>query len=285
MEEIKSRVNNLIYSYRVSFEHDDNYDTYHLNFENKRYRQNELAGLIRDSVPYFALTKDEIREYTSYEKISEINRIAWTRISKAHKNSKGDFGEHLLFILLSIFYPTEKFVTKVRLRSNTHDQIKGFDCAHFSLDEDDIKLWLGEAKFHQSFSSAVQDASDSIQKHANHDYINNEISILATNIEMNNAKTFEKLKDSLSRGKSIDELNFVFPILITYDCKVVNSNEDLDDKFFNELEEDLEDKFQTIKSKFSFPLLQNVELIFILLPLSSVANLKENLAKIEEVSR
>lgn len=73
MEEIKKRVNNLIYSYRVSYEPDDNYDTYHLNYENKQYRQNELAGLIRDSVPYFALTKNEIREYTFF--LSNLKRL------------------------------------------------------------------------------------------------------------------------------------------------------------------------------------------------------------------
>lgn len=151
MEEIKQRIRNLVYLFSVSFQCDDNLNAYHLNYENKRYRQDELAKLIRDSIFYFALTEKELLDYSTPERVSEITSAAWSRISKANRNSKGDFGEHLLFLLLTHFFPTEKFVTKVRLRSNLKDQIKGFDCAHFSIDNEQVSLWLGEAKFHQSF--------------------------------------------------------------------------------------------------------------------------------------
>lgn len=131
MKQLISRTKNLIFKFEINHSHIKTEKTgMTLNYEDGKYRQNELVRIIRESVVHFALTKKEIQKYKDDDDFGEMQRKAWDRISKAHKNSKGDYGELLLYIILCIFFPSQKFVTKVRLRSSTKDQIKGFDCAH-----------------------------------------------------------------------------------------------------------------------------------------------------------
>lgn len=159
---IQTRIKNLIFKFEAKVNHAQKEDsTFTLDYENGRYRQTELVGLIRDVVPFFAFTEAEINSIDR----SEWNRRSFTRISDANRKSKGDYGELLLFLILSIFYNVPKFVTKARLRSTTREQIKGFDCAHFSIDQGKVTLWLGEAKFHQNFSGAVSKALSSLKEH------------------------------------------------------------------------------------------------------------------------
>lgn len=58
--------------------------TFHLDYTSKVYRQKDLVTLIRDTVPYFALTEQEFRDLESIE----INRTAWSRISQAKRDEK-----------------------------------------------------------------------------------------------------------------------------------------------------------------------------------------------------
>ncbi|MDT3426439.1 hypothetical protein J2Z22_001965 [Paenibacillus forsythiae] len=202
MKQLTIRARNLIYKFNLSHSHVITEKIgMTLNYEEGNYRQSELVRIIREAVVHFALTKKEIQKYKDDDDFGEMQRKAWERISKAHKNSKGDYGELLLFIILTIFFPSEKFVTKVRLRSSTKDQIKGFDCAHFSIENGKAVLWLGEAKFHQQFSGAITDAIKSIHEHCKIDYLRDEISILGSNIELNESfHEYDKINDILNGG-------------------------------------------------------------------------------------
>ena len=54
---LKSRIKNQIFKFEANINvAQDNDSSFILDFETGRYRQDELVGLIRDTVPYFALT-------------------------------------------------------------------------------------------------------------------------------------------------------------------------------------------------------------------------------------
>ena len=134
---LKARICNQIFKFEFNVQSASEGDaSFTLDYEDGRYRQKELVGIIRDAVPFFALTEDEIATIDR----SDWNKSSFARISDANRNSKGDYGELLLFLILSIFYDTPKFVTKARLRSTTREQIKGFDCAHFSIENGKYEL-------------------------------------------------------------------------------------------------------------------------------------------------
>ncbi len=68
---LKQRIRNQIFKFEVSTTSVRDKDSpFTLDFEKGRYRQDELVGLIRDAVPYFALTQNEI---------DTIDKSEWNR--------------------------------------------------------------------------------------------------------------------------------------------------------------------------------------------------------------
>lgn len=290
-DSLKLRLTNQIFRFEAVIssakEHDSSFT---LDFEKGRYRQDELVGLIRDIVPFFALTAEEI----SCIDRSEWNRQSFTRISDASRNSKGDYGELLLYILLTHFYDTPKFVTKARLRSTTKEQIKGFDCAHFSICDGQVTLWLGEAKFHKSLSSAVAKTLISLEDHLNDpDRIKSELKLLGGEIEINKTlepDTFNLLKSYVSGGKSLDKVDIAVPVLVTYDSRCINGfcgdlSADIESaSFCKKLKDELEVGFKKIYGN-TWPSNKNMKIVFFLFPLESVSDLKEKIASVEAAMR
>lgn len=284
MDNIKARTKNLVHQFKLtSTGHVHGKNSFHLDYESGVCRQDDLSKLIRDTVIFFALTPQELATLSA-ETSAKLHKRAWGRISDRHAHMKGDYGELLLFLILEVYYPAKKFVTKARLRSSKGDEIKGYDCAHFSIDKDDeICLWLGEAKFHQSFSTAIAKATDSINKHLTIKSIKDELSILEGNIEIQ-GENARKLEDFLNSGLSIDNIKFKIPVLLTYDSASVRSNTALCKKFTDELTNELNTHYSNIEGR-AFTNPSNMELHFILLPLEEVKKIKDALKIIEEAHK
>ena len=284
MKEIARRAKNLIFSISVASDSSDvqSKDSFHLDFEDKTYRQNDLCDLIRDTVIFFALTEDE-RDSLNQETFALLQKRAWNRISDRQLQQKGDYGELLLFLILEVFYPARKFVTKVRLRTSRKDEIKGYDCAHFAIEDDEVSLWLGEAKFHKSFSTGIFEAIRSIKDHLKINSIKQELSILEGNVEILGEER-EILEGYLQSGISVDKMNFKIPILITYDSKSVANHNSICDEFLQELNEELTKKYSSIENR-EIEIPSNVILKFILLPLETVEEIKKRLFEIEKAHK
>lgn len=288
---LKTRICNQIFKVEIDIESATDDDaSFTLDYEDGRYRQRELVGLIRDAVPFFALTEDEI---ASIDK-SDWNKNSFTRISDANKQSKGDYGELLLFLILSIFYDIPKFVTKARLRSTTREQIKGFDCAHFSISDGKVTLWLGEAKFHKNISGAITSAFKSLQEHLNDsERIKSELRLLGGEIELNRQlenEKYELLKSYVTGGKSLNKVDIAVPVLCTYDSKCIqefagNMDSDIDsEEFKNKIAIELEDNFKKIYRK-NWPERKNIKIVFFIVPLESVSDLKQSIEFVENAMK
>ncbi|MBS9872994.1 DUF1837 domain-containing protein [Vibrio alginolyticus] len=288
---LKTRICNQIFKVEVDIQSATQHDaSFTLDYEDGRYRQNELVGLIRDAVPFFALTEDEIATIDK----SEWNKNSFTRISDANSKSKGDYGELLLFLILSIFYDVPKFVTKARLRSTTREQIKGFDCAHFSISNSKVTLWLGEAKFHQDISGAISSALKSLQEHLNDsERIKSELRLLGGEIEINKqleSEKYELLKSYVTGGRSLNKVDIAVPVLCTYDSECIrrfsgDMDSDIDsDDFKEKIGIELENNFKKIYSK-SWPKRGNIKIVFFIVPLESVSELKKKIELVENAMK
>jgi len=74
------------------------------------------------------------------------------------------------------------------------------------------------------------------------------------------------------------------PILLTYDSACISTNQNVDEVFKTALKDELTTHFESIANKcVSVP--ENFSLLFILMPLSSVAWIKSELEKAEEAMR
>lgn len=288
---LKTRICNQIFKVEVDIQSaSENDASFTLDYEDGRYRQKELVGLIRDAVPFFALTEDEIATIDK----SDWNKNSFTRISDANRKSKGDYGELLLFLILSVFYDVPKFVTKARLRSTTREQIKGFDCAHFSISNSKVTLWLGEAKFHQNISGAISSALKSLKEHLNDsERIKSELRLLGGEIELNKQlenEKYELLKSYVTGGRSLNKVDIAVPVLCTYDSKCIkafsgNMDSDIDsDDFKEKIAIELEDNFKKINSK-SWPKRSNIKIVFFIVPLESVSDLKKSIELVENAMK
>lgn len=288
---INNRVTNLIFKITIAFTKNFySKDCYHLDYEDKRYREKELISILYHCLPFFALTPQEFNKFKDNNDNVEAISLSWQRISSTDPMKKGDYGELLLFILLEIFYPARKFVTKVRLRTSQGDQIKGFDCAHFTIENEEPVLWLGEAKFTESITNAINRAFSSLNTHLEHAYIHKEIDILAANIEYNYNdegkidESFKILEDFLISKISIDKIRFKIPILLTYDSSCINSNNEITKKFLDEIQAELENISNKIEEK-KFNTNLKVEFIFLILPLKSISWIKKELNKLEIINK
>lgn len=285
MNALKNRVHNLIFKFDSSETKQYEKQTFTLDYQNGQYRQDELIKIIDHAIPYFALTESEFEEYRAGGDFGEARETGYSRISTAHRNKKGDYGELLLFLILDIVYNVPKFVTKVRLRSSVSEQIKGYDCAHVTIEEGEPCLWLGEAKFHQNFSTAVSDAFKSLDEHMEISYLEDELKILGGNVEWNRAHAnYDELK-KIFQGRSIDKIKFKIPVLLTYDSNSIKNNTDLDDQFKTNLKEEIERHYATLEKKILKAIRTNFELVFIIFPLHTVQEIKQKLERIEELAR
>lgn len=276
--------------FRFDSELEEYTNCFHLNYETGRYREDELVKLIQEAIPSFALTSEEYSKFIEERAISDLNKTAINRISKARMNAKGDYGELLLFLILEAFENAPKFVTKVKLRSSKNDQIKGFDCAHFTVKEnDEVTLWLGEAKFHTSIYNAVAGAMESIADHLNNDFLRDELDILHDNIEKNSnidQHYYDVLEPYLRKTKSLDDVQINVPVLLTYDSKVIDkATSHLDQSFIDGINEELKRMSKTHLEGKAWTIHPSVKLSFYFFPLKSVFNIKSKLVAIENALR
>ncbi len=285
---IPIKTQDIVFRYNGILDNDTN--CFHLNYESGRYREDELVKLIRDAIPSFALTHDEYEQYMKEMAISEANSTAINRISNAHKNAKGDYGELLLFLILEAFENAPKFVTKVKLRSSKGEQIKGYDCAHFTVgDNDEVILWLGEAKFHQTISSGVADAIKSISAHTQDTYIRNELDLLYDNVERNskiNQHYYDVLMPYLRKTRSLDDVTINIPVLLTYDSSAIGkATSHTSEEFKQWIDAELQNISTTYLKGKTWPSHLSTNIIFYVFPLKSVATIKQSLKVIEDALR
>lgn len=288
MDWLEKRVEGLILRYKGSIDKGDwERMPLHLGYEQGEYREGELKNIIRDALPHFALTPEEYKEYTESGDDGEKQRLAWSRISKRNKNNKGDYGELLLFLILKVFYKSDKLVTKVKLKTSDMLEVNGYDCAHFTIEDEKPVLWLGEAKFYKSFSNAISEAFKSVKDHCTKKFtVESEFSFLEPNIEVNKDNPYYMdLRSILKKINSFDEINIKVPIFITYECKELNNHtSNTTDDFIKAFKKEFNDKYQKMDSK-AFKPLSNFEFIFILLPFKSVSEIKDQIDILEKVNR
>jgi len=257
-----------------------------LDYEMGEYRIDALVKLVCASIVHFALTPEEIEKLNSQKDYGAIYSYAWSRISEAMKEKKGDYGEVLLYLITEYYLEAPKLVTKVFLKSGKKDQVKGFDCAHFSFVDEELTLFLGEAKLHKSFSGGLSSAIKSLEEHCTRDFLNDEFSLLLPHVKINevvNEALYNKVLPILNRAVSLDKVNICVPILLAFDAEEIRKGSSLEDKeHIERLRKMFATKYLSIeKSGLSNLKAPKVTFQFMLLPFSSIDEFREKLDHFE----
>lgn len=114
----------------------------------------QLSTLMRKNLLFYCYGEDEV--VTHYQKgiFSDLEKAATyayrNRLPNRLANSDGLPGEVLLDLLVQL-YEKDAYKLAVRpiLRQNDNTEIKGYDLTYFTLHDDGIALWLGQAKLGQ----------------------------------------------------------------------------------------------------------------------------------------
>lgn len=190
-------------------------------FELRRWRFERLAAHLIDWLPDFAIKHEDlppkIENITDYRKLIEG---AAARIYRTEKSElRGEIGEILLHAFCRQFSGTFPAISKVYYKDSSNHTVKGFDLVHTRYDEsnDELQLWLGEAKFYTSGADAVADAIASVRKHLEAGFLTNEKIFLGNKIS-GDTPGYSKLQWLFERDTPLDHIfqRLVVPILVAY---------------------------------------------------------------------
>lgn len=139
----------------------------------------DLAKALVEHLMHYALG-----EFAHPRLPSQTNRIQQDakEFLRAHPTS-GEAGEILLYALLEAFRGAPQVISKLNLKTNSKDEVKGSDGVHIAKSPDgQIDLYFGEAKLYKSTKAAVRDAMKSLKKFYDTDAQGHEIRLIQSHV-------------------------------------------------------------------------------------------------------
>ncbi|MBP7839701.1 MAG: DUF1837 domain-containing protein [Bacteroidales bacterium] len=240
-----------------------------------------LAEIIYNSVIEYSFNQFDLtdKDYKSMYARALKSKIRFNPdASDTTKISYGFFGEVLLYYFLAHYYYADPIIARGYFYSPVDKkETAGYDSYHLVDSGNSIHLWFGEVKFRDSLSSCVHSAIKGLDKVISDDYLSSNVINLEDRLEQFNIKG-SKLEKVITDWQDNPEINIpkelakhnislTYPILLVYPDKTNDYDIQIKKavKFIN-------DKY----SKQKFNLSINYELFFILLPLSEVKKIKQD---------
>lgn len=146
---------------------------YALPISNSKFDYKKLKEIIANNIKNYVYSRKEINE--AVEKnvadglyVKALNKFREIKNEKDNGNGS-ELGEILLYLFMECDLSAPKILSKMELKTNRNDYVKGADGVFLhSYDKDGYKLFdlvIGEAKIENSISNAIADAVDSIKDH------------------------------------------------------------------------------------------------------------------------
>lgn len=144
-----------------------NSDKFIFDYEGlKKLIRNNIANYVFNRRAYQQAINDDELQRATLEASNKLIRIQKDAIENKNYGSGGELGEILLYIFFEGFLKAKKLLSKVEIKTNNKDYVKGFDGIHFLVKEyEDHKAYqlvFGEAKIIADINKAVDEAFDSL---------------------------------------------------------------------------------------------------------------------------
>lgn len=191
------------------------------------------------------------------------------------KDKYGFYGEVILNIMLQLIWGTETIVAKGFFYDIlSPSENKGFDSFHLIEKDEQLYMWFGETKFHQTYSSALESIFENIEKAISDNYFFNNLLAMESkrySLNTNNTK-IEELLENISDNPEIViadlvaqyHIKLVYPILIM--CNTPRNYDYTIKAIIEKIQNDYNGK--NLSLSFGF------DLFFILLPVNDVKQIK-----------
>lgn len=149
-------------------------EMYYTKIMNNKFDYSGLSELLSNNITNYVFSRKENLEASEKNKIQNLTIKAikeFRKIKNEDDNgSGGELGEFLLYTFLESRLNAFKLLSKMELKTNASDYIKGADGIYLYEYEDENKqkhfeYIIGEAKIEGKSSKAIADAFDSILTH------------------------------------------------------------------------------------------------------------------------
>jgi len=135
-----------------------------LKVKNNAFSYDELISELGNKLYYFALSRKQINILKKEDKLNDLIKKSKAKL-KSYTTNDGELGEILLYCLLESHLNAPKILTKLELKTNSEDYVKGADGVHLlKLSDSDYQLILGESKLNSDLLKGIYEAFGSIDK-------------------------------------------------------------------------------------------------------------------------
>lgn len=250
---------------------------YHVGFDKKQFRLKPLVDIIRNVIPEFSLGYYCGESIPLTEMVERLKEAAETVYLTEKYQTRGEFGELILHLLLRDFHNTIPLVSKMYFKDSHNVSAHGFDGVQITIDGDEKKLWLGESKLYKSGKTGIRDLLSDINKHVNEDYIRKEFNLISRKLP-SVVPEIEYWRTLMDKHQTLDKIfsNIVIPMVCTYNSKLFSDHNDNTTDYFDDFVNECNELFQTFSR--SKPV-THVEIILLLLPVPDKDALNAELDK------
>jgi hypothetical protein len=245
-------------------------------YERGAWRKDELVEHLFDYLLEFAMKWSQLQQLNSAT-AARMMQDAARRVYESDKPDKrGEFGELLLHAALRSHFNSEPAVSKLFYKTADNDTVKGFDCVHLVTDnEDDLELWLGEAKFYADINGAMRAAASSLAELTETESLKREFVLIRGLVD--DSWPYAQEFKALTEGKSLDEVFKVLriPVMLTYNSDAVNAHAQLNAEYETALRDEVEQIFAQFKALDKLP--SDIFIHLILVPIKDKTALNDAL--------
>lgn len=208
-----------------------------LNIESNQFIYSKLVEELRELIISYVHSNRRIEEFKqNYPAYSPKPFFEAIQKFRSYTSNEGELGELLLYAFLEAGLNAPKLLSKMELKTDSNDYIKGSDGVHLLETDDSFQLIFGESKLYADLLDGAREAFDSIV-----DFKANgmgfERGLIDTHVinEMVSEAGYEKIKEILlPSGNNGPDLDLSFGIFLGFELPVDNSILALKTKEFRE---------------------------------------------------
>lgn len=200
---------------------------YALPIANSKFDYKKLKEIVANNIKNYVYSRREINEAIEKNVADGLYAKALNKfreIKNEKDNGSGsELGEILLYLFMECDLNAPKILSKMELKTNKNDYVKGADGVFLHTYEKDgykvFDLVIGEAKIKNNISNAISEAFNSIQDHLNQEDF--EVDLVNENIfrekfDMEEAEELKKIIVPSNANAKNTTTNRAFGIFIGY---------------------------------------------------------------------
>ncbi len=236
-EEFSKVFKELKHDEKLELPNNNSLKMYYTTIMNNTFEYSNLQELLLSNITNYVFSRKENKEAFDTKKIPNLTRKAMMEFRKISNKKDcgngGELGELLLYIFLESNLKAYKLLSKMELKTNSEDYIKGADGIYLYEYEDDnnekhFEYIIGEAKIEATSAKSIADAFKSILVHLQKKDFERELVDREIFKETFNEEQAEKIKRILVPSPDDDDIDMqkAFGIFIGYG---LNKNLKLDE--------------------------------------------------------